>query len=239
MKRNRIAVWIIVSAVLALPAVDRVRAADDPPAKWTGRVTVPSNLGFATSTSPDGLVTTVLFDNLLVSTEPAGGTAQGVVQPTAVDSRVATLHVPIEAKAGEPVKVWLDVRGYVLVHPAARVALVVHAGEKTAAVDVLGSIPVPPAPPVELKGQAKQTAIANDPPPSPEEKNGDFMTRIEVQFTPRSAHPVLPVTLMLLAERDTGTPGAGGTLLVIDSLDLSVATATKDAAQTTSTKSSR
>ena len=57
------------------------------------------------------------------------------------------------------------------------------------------------------------------------EKTAEYNQRIEFTVHKQAANPVCQITLVLLAEHDTDTAGAGVALLTVDTLDLSIKTA--------------
>jgi hypothetical protein len=176
-------------------------------------VRVPSNLGFSTSVSPDGQAATIVFDNLYVELSPAHKGAAATLNQTAVQTKLATLHIPYTTDQ-RSVKMTMDLRGFADVDSAATARLVVGVGDKTEAVDLSSGKDKK----VQLKGECK-CALSKE---QPEAEFGDWQGRIEFTVQTRAAKPVLQVTLLLLVEHDTDAADAGGALLAVDSLDLEI-----------------
>src|SRR5687768_1794860 len=92
------------------------------------RISVPSNIGFATDISDDGQATTIIFDNLLVSVEPARPRA--LRDHTAIQTKVFTVHIPYSTDQ-QSVTMLMDLRGFVDTRAGADVRLVACAGGTT------------------------------------------------------------------------------------------------------------
>lgn len=177
-------------------------------------VRVPSNLGFSTNVSPDAHAATILFDNLIVEVSPAQKGAAATHNQTAIQSKVATLHIPYKTDL-RSVKMTMDLRGFADVDPAATVRLVACVGDRTEVVDLSAD----KAKKVELKGKVKCILTKE----YPDAQFGDWQSRIAFTVQTHAANPVLQVTLFLLFEHDTDAADAGGALLAVDSLDLEIA----------------
>jgi len=116
------------------------------------------NLGFATNVSPDAQAATVLFDNLLVELEPARAGARSTHNQTAVQTKVATLHIPY-ATDQRSVTMTLDLRGFVDADSVAPVRLVACVGDKTAVIDLSADIKKR----VNLNGKSKEVLSESHP----------------------------------------------------------------------------
>jgi hypothetical protein len=184
-------------------------------------VRVPTNLGFATSVSADGQAATLIFDNLYVAVEPASKGAAGTSGQTAAATKVVTFEIPYSTDRPS-LKMYLDLRGFLSADAGANVRLVACAGDTTKVVDISTGQDDP----VQFKGKSKEAITAG----RDGAKFGDFFDRIEFTVQPRAAKPVRQVTLLLVADHDTDSPGSGGALLAVDSLDLSVSKSEKGTA---------
>ena len=167
---------------------------------------------------PTAQAATILFDNLIVDVSPAQKGAAATHNQTAIQSKVATLHIPYKTDQ-RSVKMTMDLRGFADVDSAASARLVACVGDKTEVVDLSAD----KAKKVELKGKSK-CAMTEE---HPDAQFGDWHNRIEFTVQTHAAKPVLQVTLFLLVEHDTATADAGGALLAVDSLDLEIAKPSK------------
>ena len=177
------------------------------------RISVPSNLGFATNISPDGQAATIIFDNLFVGINPAQQGAVETHDHTAIQTKVFTVHIPYSTDQ-QSVTMLMDLRGFADAGAGADVRLVACAGDTTKVVELStdeGNL-------VKLKGTSKDAIAAEH----PSMQLGDFRDRVEFTVQTRAAKPVCQITLFLLVEHNTDTTGSGGALLAVDSLDLEI-----------------
>jgi hypothetical protein len=163
-------------------------------AKFSERISVPSNLDFTTNISPDGQAVTIIFSNAVVSIEPARQSQAGVIDnQTAVQTKMVTMHLPYSTDQPR-VTMIMNLRGFVNAEAGADGRLVACAGNITKVVD--------------LKHVDQ----------------GNFHETVEFIVQTRAAKPVCQITLFLLVEHDIDTDGSGGAHLTVDSLDLEIAT---------------
>ena len=186
------------------------------------KISVPSNLGFSFNVSPDSQAATILFDNLIVDIGPASKGARATQNQTAIQTKLATIHVPYTTEQ-RSVTMTMDLRGFAQVDSAASARLVACVGDKTQVLKLSAD----KANKVELKGNCK-CVLAEE---RPDAKFGDWENRVTFTTKVRAAKPVLQITLFLLVEHDTDADGSGGALLAVDSLDLEIAKSTKAAIQ--------
>jgi hypothetical protein len=175
------------------------------------RISVPSNIGFATDISDDGQATTIIFDNLLVSVEPARPRA--LRDHTAIQTKVFTVHIPYSTDQ-QSVTMLMDLRGFVDARAGADVRLVACAGGTTKVV----ALSTDECNLAKLKGTSKDAIAAEH----PSMQLGDFQDRVEFTVQTHAAKPVCQITLFLLVEDNTDTADSGGALLALDSLDLEI-----------------
>jgi len=72
-----------------------------------------------------------------------------------------------------------------------------------------------------LKGKTKEALLSAREPLKG--VSTDFLKRIEFTVQAHAAKPVCQITLILLVEHDTDTADSGGAVVMVDSLDLSLA----------------
>jgi hypothetical protein len=191
------------------------------PASQLGKdIRVPANNEIATNVSDDAQAATILFDNLVVSVDPALKGSGAVHNQTAIQTKTFTVNVPYTTDQ-RSVTFTMDLRGYVQHDSGATIRLIACAGDKTKIVHVVPD----KAKEVKLKGHSKNTVAAEHPGIT----LGDFQERIEFTIQKRAAKPIAQITLFLVAEHDTDVADAGGAVLAIDSLDLSIEKSTKAA----------
>lgn len=214
MSRSILTLFVVALAT-SIPAADVV------PGSELGKgILVPSNLGIATNVSPDAQAATIIFDNLFVEISSARKGAAATHNQTAIQSKVATLHIPYKTDQ-RSVKMTMDLRGFTDIDSAASARLVACVGNKTEVVNLLAG----KAKKLELKGKSKSEFTAEH----PETQYGDWQHRIEFTVQTHADKPVLQITLFLLVEHDTDTADAGSSLLAVDSLDLEIAKSGKAA----------
>jgi hypothetical protein len=201
---------LMCGAVLAGQVVGDDETAQE--SKFSDKITVPSNFGFAQSVSDDGQVVTLLFDNLIASVSPVTQGARGTHNQTAIETKVFSVNIPYSTKQ-RSVKMFMDVRGYVSVDPDAVVRLVACAGDTTTAIGLEGQ----EGDVVELEGTSKE-AHADQ---REDGQFNDFQERVEFTVQTHAKKPVCQITLFLLAEHSTDE--SGGALLAVNSLDISIA----------------
>ena len=226
------------AAALALaPPSDPGKAGKKAVTEFAGTPKVPANTEIAVSTSTDKQSVELIFDNLAVTAEPVlSSSGQTVSQ-----SKVFTVNIPFATDQAS-VKMVLDLRGFADVDSAASLSLIAHAGDTTTVVDLFApsnaNANVKAGAPVKSKTNANAAAKAQHlakkkakpaPPAAPAtpvtEKTAEYNQRIEFTVHKQAANPVCQITLVLLAEHDTDTAGAGVALLTVDTLDLSIKTA--------------
>lgn len=199
---------------LSVPADEGVWAADPP--RFKGMADLPDAVQLVTGFSDDGQAVTVLFRNLDAALDGHRGPS--------VNTRAVTVALPI-ANESQEVSVTQDIRGYVDVDESARAVLVVNAGGKTTVVDLKqqkdkGKEGYEKEGSKESVSQARERAEKQfGDEPEKEPVGMDIHTRLE-GVVPAGAP--YQVSFWLLVERSGSDPEAGG-LLVIDSLDVTIA----------------
>jgi hypothetical protein len=185
------------------------------------KISVPSNLGFSFNVSPDSQAATILFDNLIVDIGPASQGARTTQNQTAIQTKLATIHVPYTT-GQRSVTMNMDLRGFAHVDSGGTARLVACVGDKTQVLKLSAD----KANKVELKGNCK-CVLAEE---RPDVIFDDWTNRVTFTVQVCAAKPVLQITLFLLVEHDTDADGGGGgALLAVDSLDLEIAKSNKAA----------
>ena len=210
-----------IIVLISLFALTTAALADDPKpnAKIGKPIRIPANTGFATNVSRDGQTAGILFDNAYVSVDPPQQGARSTHNQTAIQTKVISLEVPYTGQPEESLAMAMDIRGFRSAHPGASVRLVACAGDATEVVNLSGKQPKS----VKLKGKTKAALTTED----DDLSDADFEQRIEFKLATHAAKPVLQITLFLVAEQDTDSADAGGALLAVDSIDLSIAEQSK------------
>ena len=168
------------------------------------RISVPANLDFVTSLSPDGEAVTIIFSNLFLAVEP--------LEP-AIRTKVCTLNLPYTTDQAS-VTMTMDLRGAILAETGREVRLVACAGDTTHVVDLSAQ----PEQGCAERGTARDALIATH----PSVHWSDFQDRVALTVQTRAAKPVCQITLFLVVEHHTESPDAEGAVLVVDSLDLAM-----------------
>jgi hypothetical protein len=212
MSRSLFAFFSLAAIVVMVNAA--ITAETKPGSELGKDIRIPSNIGMATNITQDNQVATLLFDNLIVSVEPAQNGAATTLNQTAIQTKAFTVNVPFTTDQ-RSLPFTLEVRGFAQQDPEAIVRLIACVGDTTKIIDLSSD----PAQVIKLKGKSKPAIVAAQ----PNKTFGDFQNRVEFTVQKHAANPVIQITLCLLAEHDTDVAGGGGgALLAIDSLDLSI-----------------
>lgn len=199
--------WMVWMSLCCVAAV--AFAEDAPKTAFQKGIRIPTNYGFATNISEDGQVAGIIFDNLTAEAQTVTVGGAGTLNQTVLQSKVCTLNLPYTTDQ-RSVAMFVDVRGFVSQDPGATARLVICAGDTTKSIDLFTEKKEG----VKLKGKSKEEAGAS--------KSGDFQQRVEFTVQTRAKKPVCQITLLLVVEHDTDAADAGGGMLGVDSLDVSI-----------------
>ncbi|MEZ5944627.1 MAG: hypothetical protein R3C18_24835 [Planctomycetaceae bacterium] len=202
MFRLSLATLWFVALASGIRAEDRASTLQKP-------IAIPANVGFSTNISDDGQVATVLFDNAFVELSPVVSGARGTHRQTASATKVMTVNFPYKTEQ-RSVDMTLHIRGFCDVAPQANARLVVCAGSATHVVDLSADENV------ELSDGAKEDYNLD-------EGGADFFDEVKFVVQRHAAEPVCQLTFFLEVDRDSDQPDSGSALLVVDTIDLSVA----------------